>query len=508
MCNGFDAIGIPQNVVIEFRMPQWRGRPHFLPARRALLERRHERQKIRTAGPSSREKMQVIRHGAVRVKHERVPFRERHQAAQDYPCKRDLGKISLPVMATNRDEIDSAPHIVLWGQSNVLSTFQGCTTTVTHFIHIMPYRCAVGPGGAPVSGVCSRLSRAEPGLAFSKLSSDSPSGRPGFSPCSARRARKTRGTTRPYDGERATTSVSTLFAAMFLALLSALCALAQNEPTRPKITGIAYVRVYAADLNKSREFYRSILGLGGDTTGCVSAGASCFSVNGRQSIGLAQITAGTPDNLLAEVAFSTPDVPGMQRYLAAHNVATKPVMKNAAGRPYFSLQDPEGHPIAFVQDSGEGFFTPKSEQVSARLLHAGFIVKDHETEDRFYRGLLGFRMYWHGGFKDADMDWEELQVPDGSEWIEYMLNIPASADGKERGIQNHFSLGVLDIKSALTRLRAHGLKVEADDKPEIGRDGKWSWDIYDPDATRVEFMEFKPTQAPCCHPYEAAHPRP
>jgi hypothetical protein len=27
-------------------------------------------------------------------------------------------------------------------------------------------------------------------------------------------------------------------------------------------------------------------------------------------------------------------------------------------------------------------------------------------------------------------------------------------------------------------------------------------------ATRVEFMEFKPAQKPCCHPYEAAHPAP
>ena len=24
--------------------------------------------------------------------------------------------------------------------------------------------------------------------------------------------------------------------------------------------------------------------------------------------------------------------------------------------------------------------------------------------------------------------------------------------------------------------------------------------------TRVEFMEFKPAQAPCCNPYEGAHP--
>jgi len=281
-----------------------------------------------------------------------------------------------------------------------------------------------------------------------------------------------------------------------------------QQVARPKITGIAYVRLYGADLNKSRDFYRTILGLGGASTACVSAGASCFSVNGRQSIGLGQITGGTPENLVAEIAFSTPDVDEMRRYLREHGVDSMPTAKNAAGKPYLQLQDPEGHAIAFVEEAGEGLFTPKNEQVSTRLLHAGFIVKDRELEDRFYRGLLGFRLYWQGGFKDQDTDWEELQVPEGTEWIEYMLNIPANADHKERGIQNHLSLGVLDIKSTFARLRAHGLKVENDDKPEIGRDGKWSFDIYDPDWTRVEFMEFKPAQQPCCHPYEAPHPKP
>jgi len=282
----------------------------------------------------------------------------------------------------------------------------------------------------------------------------------------------------------------------------------QDQVPRPKITGIAYVRVYVVDLHASREFYRTTLGLGGESLNCIGAGASCFSVNGRQSIGLAQITGGTPDNLVAEIAFATPDVERMRQYLAAHGVASKPIAKNPAGKPYLQLQDPEGHPIAFVEQDGEGFFTPEAQQVSTRLLHVGFIVKDHENEDRFYRGLLGFRMYWRGGFKDADMDWEELQVPDGSEWIEYMLNIPANADQKERGVQNHFALGVLEMKSCFSRLRAHGLKMSNDDNPEIGRDGKWSFDIYDPDGTRIEFMEFKPAQQPCCHPYEAPHAKP
>jgi catechol 2,3-dioxygenase-like lactoylglutathione lyase family enzyme len=196
----------------------------------------------------------------------------------------------------------------------------------------------------------------------------------------------------------------------------------------------------------------------------------------------------------------------MFRYLVSHGVNVSAVTKDKTGAQHFELNDPEGHPIAFVQQPSERFFTSKPDQLSTRLLHAGFIVKDNAVEDHFYRDLLGFRMYWRGGFKDADVDWEELQVPDGSDWIEYMLNIAPNANHQERGIQNHFSFGIPDMQIAYQRLREHGLKTA--DMPEIGRDGKWSFDIYDPDDTRVEFMEFKPAQPPCCHPYEARHPTP
>jgi catechol 2,3-dioxygenase-like lactoylglutathione lyase family enzyme len=296
------------------------------------------------------------------------------------------------------------------------------------------------------------------------------------------------------------------FLLLIAVCLAALSLAAQDQQSRPKITGIAHVRLYAADLTAAREFYRRILGLSGGTAGCLGSARPCFTVNSHQQIELAQIAGGTPDNLLAEVAFATSDVAQMRRYLLAHGIAAKPISKDGNGREHFELLDPEGHPISFIQQS-EHFFSPAGDQISARLFHAGFIVKDNAVEDRFYRGLLGFRMYWHGGFKDSDIDWEELQVPDGSDWIEYMLNIPANADHRERGVQNHFSLGVPNMKAAFERLRVHGFKA-TDDKPEIGRDGKWSFDIYDPDATRVEFMEFKPAQQPCCHPYEAAHPTP
>jgi hypothetical protein len=72
---------------------------------------------------------------------------------------------------------------------------------------------------------------------------------------------------------------------------------------------------------------------------------------------------------------------------------------------------------------------------------------------------------------------------------------------------NHISLGVRDMKRAQAKLESHGWKPhDKDDHPEIGKDGKWQFDVFDPDFTRVELMEFKPVQKPCCSDFQGPHP--
>jgi len=100
----------------------------------------------------------------------------------------------------------------------------------------------------------------------------------------------------------------------------------------------------------------------------------------------------------------------------------------------------------------------------------------------------------------------DMQVPDGTDWIEYMLNVPANADHRLLGVMNHIALGVPDIHAAEKQLRANGW--HGDEQPKIGRDGKWQLNLYDPDQTRVELMEFTPAKEPCCSPYTGPHPKP
>lgn len=303
-------------------------------------------------------------------------------------------------------------------------------------------------------------------------------------------------------------SVMTILAAGFLPFRVA----AQGSPERPRITGIDHVRIYVSDLAVSQQFYSKLLGFRAQAD-CSDKSVRCFSVGGEQDqhIELEYAPTPTPKNWLADISFATDDVKGLRAYVAAHNQHVSTLSNNNLGRrpvsASFKVNDPEGTPISFIQR-----FTHSVRAVGpldasyVKILHAGFVVNDMAAENHFYRDLLGFRLYWQGGFKDNGLDWYEIQVPDGRNWIEYMLNIPANADHKELGIQNHFSLGVNDIKVTAAYLRSHG--ITNFDGPEIGRDGKWSLDAYDPDGTRIEFMEFAPAQKPCCHPYTAEHPKP
>ena len=304
------------------------------------------------------------------------------------------------------------------------------------------------------------------------------------------------------------------FLVSLIASLLALPSIASDPPSRPKILGISGVGIRVNDFCRAHNFYSQALG---KRPNCPPGGRSLTPSGGglvlwsEQSIMLnvhsfySYGAPSKPETMLEEIAFVTDDAVALHHYLESHGVEARDV---GAQPPSFVVRDPEGHRIAFIERK----LPPEEERPrvapfrQTQILHAGFVVKDLAAENRFYADLLGFRLYWHGGFKDDSEDWYELQVPDGTDWIEYMLNIPADADKKELGIQNHISLGVKDIHATADQLRKNG--ITNFDGPEVGRDGKWSLDAYDPDGTRVEFMEFTPVQPPCCHPYTAAHPKP
>jgi len=289
------------------------------------------------------------------------------------------------------------------------------------------------------------------------------------------------------------------------ASFAARCVRAQQS-ARPPITGIAAVQVYVTNAEKARAFYEQQLGFVPKNSGCAEGILVCLVVSSHQEIQLIQAPNPVSANLIAKVAFATPDVAAMRRYLQSKGYDTNSIATSADHVQHFSLRDPEGHVVIFVQLPASQPKDKPTDQLSARIIHAGFIVKDRQAEDHFYKDVLGFHLYWQGGMKDNETNWVSMQLPDGTDWIEYMLNVAPDASAHVIGIMNHIALGVPAIQAAKLQFVKNGGKLG--EEPKLGRDGKWQLNLYDPDDTRVECMEFKPVEKPCCSEFTGTHPTP
>lgn len=286
-----------------------------------------------------------------------------------------------------------------------------------------------------------------------------------------------------------------------------LCAISfsQTQPAvRPHITGIDHVVFYTTDADGMKNLYGDVLGL--TSADPIEAGEITRYMAGAQWVGYRPAPDPKSTNRMDHVAFTTDNIAALRRYLSEKGFKPSQIQGRSDHSLAFTMNDPEGHHLEFVErEKNEPPAVPPN-AVSHRLIHAGFIVYNRAAEDHFYLDVLGFRPYWHGGMKDNETDWVSLQVPDGTDWLEYMLNQPQHPDLRLTGIMNHISLGVPDMKKAQALLESHAWKPHVNEKPQMGRDGKWQLNIYDPDQTRVELMEFKAVQKPCCSDFTAAHP--
>jgi catechol 2,3-dioxygenase-like lactoylglutathione lyase family enzyme len=188
------------------------------------------------------------------------------------------------------------------------------------------------------------------------------------------------------------------------------------------------------------------------------------------------------------------------------------VRAGAAGERWFATLDPEGNAVQFVQPAPGSAAVASA--ISGRIIHVGHLVHDRAKQDGFYRRLLGFRPYWYGAFNADKVDWVSQQAPDGRDWLEYMMVGPGSdvpldkVDANQLGVLNHLSLGVVNMQAAVTKLYAENRLSKRHDGPQMGLDGKWQANFYDPDGTRVELMEYKAVTKPCCSSFTATDPTP
>lgn len=313
------------------------------------------------------------------------------------------------------------------------------------------------------------------------------------------------------------------FPIAMLAVVSLTCA-AQNPQSRPPIVGVSNISVYASDAAKAEQFYVHQIGLKKGADPENPSGARYY-VNQEQFVEVLPLPADAGVDRLDHIGYITTNADALRRYLGAHSVTVPDkVERGSDGSAWFYVKDPENNKVEFVQppakvlavkDTAALYHVSDASPIGLRMIHVGMLVRDQDKENSFYREILGFRPYWHGGMQPDKTDWVSQQVPDGHDWIEYMLTsgpsgsgIPQDITQQRLGVLNHFSLGVVNMEKAVTTLSAEDRLAGEPARPQIGRDGKWQFNLYDPDRTRVELMEFTAVEKPCCSEFTAENPTP
>jgi len=311
---------------------------------------------------------------------------------------------------------------------------------------------------------------------------------------------------------RRLTSLPLALASLGFVAAGLAIATAQSGPKRPRITGVAGFAVKVSDMVEAKTFYSTVLGL--DEAFAIKnpvggTDLTTYKINEKQYVYVAPDLKDPNESRLLFVSFETDDAKALRTYLASKGVEVpKSVAPDPEGNLSLMVKDPEGNNVQFIQFSSRSlhgknkgkFLSPR--RLSDHALHVGYRIFDPNKIDAFYKDILGYRLIWKGGGRDDRFDWISMAVPDGNQWIEYMVNTgqPNQPSVRQLGVLNHLALGTLDIETVHNKVVERGYTAQQPFKPSVGRDGRWLMHLYDKDLTRTEFMIRKPVKEPCCSP--------
>jgi catechol 2,3-dioxygenase-like lactoylglutathione lyase family enzyme len=283
-------------------------------------------------------------------------------------------------------------------------------------------------------------------------------------------------------------------------LLSAQLFAQDATPARPKITGISHVGYFVSGLPQAIAFWHDFLGFDEEYSltkkDSKDVRIAFIKINDHQHIELFNEPPTHPPNMMSHLCFTVDDIEAMRAYLRSKGFDVKPGNggKTRTGYYAFEITDPDGMLVEFVQGlpddleaKAAGKFEPET-RIATRIYHLGFLVGDSERSMDFYGSVLGFQETWRGGADPKELSWINMRVPDGDDYVEFMLyrKMP-----DKFGTKNHISLVVPDVAKSVAILEArpafktYGKELTV----ATGVNQKRQVNIYDPDGTRVELME-------------------
>jgi len=292
---------------------------------------------------------------------------------------------------------------------------------------------------------------------------------------------------------------------------------AQTAVQRPAILGISHAAYFVSDLPKTLAFYTDFLGFAEPydlkrPDGTVRI--AFIKINDYQHI---ELFAEPPkdDGMLSHISIYTDNADQMRQYLASRNVKVPAqVGKGRTGDKNFNIKDPDGHTVEIVEYEpdgwamkGRGASMPPS-RISDHIMHAGILVGSLDDSMKFYGGILGFKEFWRGSASGKTLSWVDMRVPDGQDYVEFMLYRDLPPQDK-RGGAHHFCLVTPDIAKAVSDLESrpafkiYGKTIEV----KAGRNRQRQANLFDPDGTRIELMEPSTVDGKPTPPSTAPPPR-
>jgi catechol 2,3-dioxygenase-like lactoylglutathione lyase family enzyme len=294
--------------------------------------------------------------------------------------------------------------------------------------------------------------------------------------------------------------MKTITLALIAAIALAAPARAQT-PQRPKITGISHAAFYVSDMKKAREFWEGFFGFQSPFSIPRKNPAEqlvWIKINDRQTIELFPGSEVAPTaERLYHIAVETDDAEAMRVYLKSKGVAVpeKTAVGKIGNKNYF-IKDPSGNIVEIVQYMPEGWtmrekgkYLPDT-RISTRMSHVGVMIAQLDTALKFYEDILGFKEIWRGAKNPEQLSWVNLQVPDGNDYVEFMLYEKYPTLDRVHTLQ-HVCLEVPNVERVSEILKTRTLPEGTKPPTPIatGVNGKRQINYYDPDGTRVEVME-------------------
>ncbi len=184
---------------------------------------------------------------------------------------------------------------------------------------------------------------------------------------------------------------------MIAVLLLALTLFSPQPDSSPALAGIAHVAFRVADVQKSRDFYRTLgFEQSFEFADPGKPPVSYIKINDRQFIELYGRGSDSQPAVLLHLCYEATDIESVWNGYVKYGLNPPHSRKARAGNLLFVLHDPEGQTLEYTQYlPGSLHFEDRGKHLSDRrvsqhLMCAAIPVQDVVAEHAFYTSKLGF----------------------------------------------------------------------------------------------------------------------